>query len=193
LMELQQDTRARILLTALELFALRGYESVGVMEISEKSGISKPTLYHHFGNKRGLLDAVIGVYGAEMLRIVELGTRYNHDLVLNLTMLTREMVSFGVRNQPFYRFYLALSASPPESEGYAAFETFRRTNCAYLEKLFTSASSDHRNMRNREKAYSETFQGMMRTWTLLVINGEAEFNDDLLYRAVHQFMHGIFS
>ena len=38
------DNRERILETALELFYARGYDAVGVQEIAEKSGVTKPTL-----------------------------------------------------------------------------------------------------------------------------------------------------
>jgi TetR/AcrR family transcriptional regulator len=64
---------------------------------------------------------------------------------------------------------------------------------ALLESMFIEASKDHGNMKGREKAYSETFQGMVRTWSTLIVNKELELTDDLLYKAVHQFMHGIFS
>jgi TetR/AcrR family transcriptional regulator len=62
-----------------------------------------------------------------------------------------------------------------------------------LEKLFNEAAADHGNMKNREKAYSRTFLGVVNAWALLVINREIELNDATLNRVVHQFMHGIFS
>ena len=45
------DTKSLLLAQALELFALRGYESVGTQEIVQRSGVTKPTLYHYFGSK----------------------------------------------------------------------------------------------------------------------------------------------
>ena len=53
------DNRSLILARALDLWAERGYDAVGVQEIVEAAGITKPTLYHYFGSKRGLLDALI--------------------------------------------------------------------------------------------------------------------------------------
>ena len=44
---------------ALELFAARGYDAVGVQEIVEAAGMTKPTLYHWFGSKQGLLRAAL--------------------------------------------------------------------------------------------------------------------------------------
>jgi len=62
-----------------------------------------------------------------------------------------------------------------------------------LGLLFIAAAADHGNMRGREKAYSETFQGMVRTWAMLVLNKEIELTEETLHRAFHQLMHGIFS
>jgi AcrR family transcriptional regulator len=53
------DSRERILQAAAELFAQRGYAGVGVDEVAARSGLAKTALYYHFGNKDGLLAAVL--------------------------------------------------------------------------------------------------------------------------------------
>ena len=45
------ENKERILECALELFYAKGYDAVGVQEIAERSGITKPTLYYYFGSK----------------------------------------------------------------------------------------------------------------------------------------------
>ena len=56
----QQATSAeRILSTALDLFAIKGYDATAVREICEAAGITKPTLYHFFGSKDGVLQALV--------------------------------------------------------------------------------------------------------------------------------------
>ena len=42
------DNREKILNCALELFHARGYDAVGVQEIAETAGVTKPTLYYYF-------------------------------------------------------------------------------------------------------------------------------------------------
>jgi AcrR family transcriptional regulator len=49
----------RILLSALELFASKGYDATSVREICEAAGITKPTLYHFFGSKEGVYRALV--------------------------------------------------------------------------------------------------------------------------------------
>ncbi len=54
-----RDTRERILLTALELFADRGYEAVSVSEIAGALGMTKGALYRHYRSKRDILDSIL--------------------------------------------------------------------------------------------------------------------------------------
>ena len=42
-----------------ESFYEKGYDAIGVQEIADAAGVTKPTLYHYFGSKYGLLQAVI--------------------------------------------------------------------------------------------------------------------------------------
>ena len=52
------DNRMNILQKALQLFYEKGYDAIGVQEIADAAGVTKPTLYHYFGSKYGLLEAV---------------------------------------------------------------------------------------------------------------------------------------
>jgi AcrR family transcriptional regulator len=190
---METTNRQNIIQIALDLFAAHGYEATGVQAIADLAGISKPTLYHYFGSKRGLLDAIIGEHGQPMFDLVDQGARYNHDLVMNLTIITRGVITFALSDKAFYRLYQTLSAAAPESHGYAASEPLRTAISSRLEELFVEAVGDHGNMKGRQTAYSHAFQGMYNTWALLVINKKIELTDEVLHRAVHQYMHGIFS
>ncbi len=54
-----KDTKDRILLTALRLFARDGYEAVSVSDIAGELGITKGALYRHYRNKRDVLDSIL--------------------------------------------------------------------------------------------------------------------------------------
>ena len=49
----------RIARIAARLFAERGFDATSVREIAEASGVTKPTLYYHFGSKQGLGEAIL--------------------------------------------------------------------------------------------------------------------------------------
>jgi AcrR family transcriptional regulator len=52
--------REQILGCALELFRKQGYDRTSLREISERLGISKSGLYHHFGAKDDLVMSLVG-------------------------------------------------------------------------------------------------------------------------------------
>ncbi len=43
---------------AAEIFAEHGFSGVGMRELSSRCGVGAPTLYHYFGSKENLFDAV---------------------------------------------------------------------------------------------------------------------------------------
>ena len=53
------DTKERILLTALRLFAKDGYEAVSVSDIAGDLEITKGALYRHYQNKRDIFDSIV--------------------------------------------------------------------------------------------------------------------------------------
>ena len=55
----QEDTKKKILESALELFSSRGYDSVSVGEIAEAVGIKAPSLYNHYPSKKAIFDAIV--------------------------------------------------------------------------------------------------------------------------------------
>jgi AcrR family transcriptional regulator len=51
----RQETRARIVDAATELFAERGFDAVSVMEIARRAGVVEKTVFNHFPVKEGLV------------------------------------------------------------------------------------------------------------------------------------------
>lgn len=65
--EMVEATRARLLQTARRAFATRGYAAASMDELTAEAGLTRGALYHNFGDKAGLLKAVIDQIDAEML------------------------------------------------------------------------------------------------------------------------------
>ena len=188
------DNRDVILARALELWSRRGYDAVGVQEIVESAGITKPTMYHYFGSKRGLLDALVedrfaGLRDAALVP----AAAYNRDIVRTLESIVRGYFAFARDNADFYRMFLAFSFAPAGSDEFSAVAGPAAAQREALERLFEAAALQHGNMRGRQKAYAATFLGMINTYVALALKGDATLDDELVYRATHQFMHGIFS
>ena len=53
------ETRDRLLLAAAELMHESGEPTASTRAVCDRAGVEAPTLYHHFGSKQALIDAVI--------------------------------------------------------------------------------------------------------------------------------------
>ncbi len=53
------DTKELILITALRLFAMNGYEAVSVSMIASEIGMVKSALYKHYKSKRDIFDSIL--------------------------------------------------------------------------------------------------------------------------------------
>jgi AcrR family transcriptional regulator len=66
-------TRQRIVNTALELFARQGITETTTRQIADHAEVNEVTLFRHFGNKHGLLLAVLQEFLQEYLLVTQLG------------------------------------------------------------------------------------------------------------------------
>lgn len=61
-----EQTRATLLATARKVFSECGYADTSMDDLTAQAGLTRGALYHHFGDKRGLLAAVVEQIDAEM-------------------------------------------------------------------------------------------------------------------------------
>jgi AcrR family transcriptional regulator len=59
---------------ARELFAARGFADVGLDEIAAAAGVTRGAVYHHFGSRRGMFDAVHAWAQGEVARTIAVAT-----------------------------------------------------------------------------------------------------------------------
>ena len=187
------EARQHLLHQALGLFSSRGYDAVGVQQVVEAAGVTKPTLYHHFGSKRGLLDALLGEHFEPLNERLRRAADYRGDLPLTLARVSLTFFAEAEREPSFARLRLALLFAPPESEACGAVTPWLGAQQTILESMFEAASRDHGNMRGRHHAYAASFLGLLNTYVGLALNGYEELNEPLSHTLVHRFTHGIFS
>jgi AcrR family transcriptional regulator len=60
------ETRAKLLAAGRKAFATVGYADASMDDFTAEAGLTRGALYHHFGDKRGLFQAVVTQIDAEM-------------------------------------------------------------------------------------------------------------------------------
>ena len=103
----------RILSAALDLFAVRGYDATAVREICEAAGITKPTLYHFYGSKEGVLQALVASGFVRFRRLVDSAMAHPGSFRERLKIVARALFD-SARQQPLYwRFMHGIVWAPP--------------------------------------------------------------------------------
>lgn len=64
--EMIEATRAKLLATARRAFREAGYAATSMDDFTAAAGLTRGALYHHFGDKKGLLAAVVEQIDGEM-------------------------------------------------------------------------------------------------------------------------------
>lgn len=64
--EMIAETRAKLIAAARRAFATVGYVNASMDDFTAEAGLTRGALYHHFGDKKGLFEAVIAQIDSEM-------------------------------------------------------------------------------------------------------------------------------
>lgn len=74
--ETMEENRGKLIAAARKAFAENGYSAASMDELTASAGLTRGALYHNFGDKRGLLAAVVDQIDTEMAsRAKEIGAQ----------------------------------------------------------------------------------------------------------------------
>ena len=96
------DARRAILDATGSLLVEEGYESFSIRRLVERCGYTAPTIYHHFGDKPGLLDALLEEVFQKLVRSIR-RVPESDDPIEYLRALARSFVRFGLKYPTHYR------------------------------------------------------------------------------------------
>ena len=103
----------RVILDATEaLLVDEGYARFSIRKLVNRCGYTAPTIYHHFGDKRGLIDALL----EERFRVVHelmAAIPRGPDAALHLREMARAFLRFALENPDHYRL---LTMPRPETQ-----------------------------------------------------------------------------
>src|SRR5262245_56203566 len=96
----------RLLLSALNLIAEKGYNGVTTLEIATAAGLSEKTLFRHFGSKQKLLEAAYDRYhyAEEMKKLF--AEKLEWELETDLLLITKTYHEIMNRNRKMIQISL---------------------------------------------------------------------------------------
>jgi len=97
---------------AARLFASRGFDATSVRTIVEAAGVTKPTLYYHFGSKEGLAQALLTNPMTEFVTHLKHCLAASDDPVANLASQLGAHFTFMRDDPDRGRFFYALYFGP---------------------------------------------------------------------------------
>lgn len=188
------DNRTKILETALDLFYAKGYDAVGVQEIAEKSGVTKPTLYHYFGSKYGLLESLIRTHYDAFESDPAWSEISAEELPVALYRVVKIFFSLAQTKPKFYSLFMSMLYAGEASEMKKAVIPYAARQMESMTRLFTQARPVIGNMNGRQQQYAVTLIGMINHYLLVYLTrgDDQMLSDERAFAVVHQFMHGIY-
>ncbi len=190
------ENREKLLSCALDLFYARGYDAVGIQEIVDKAGVTKPTMYYYFGSKKGLLEALIQHSFTELMEAMETAARRQPQerFPQVLYRVAQTFLTYAISHEKEYKFSLALYYTGAENEGHIAVQPWVSRYYQRMVQLFLEAKDELGNMNGRQEQFAQGFQGLLDAAFLIACGRqETEITEEKIRNIVQQFMYGIYS
>jgi len=102
----RSEARGAILGAAEILLVERGLGGFSMRRLAARCGYTLPTIYHHFGDKPGLLDALLEERFRDVLEVLRV-IPPQQDPAAAVRALMHSFVEFGLRNPTHYQLLVA--------------------------------------------------------------------------------------
>ncbi len=102
----KEETRKKLLKSALKLFSENGYEGTTTKSIAEKSGVNELTLFRHFESKKNLFLACINEELDIEEELKEIHIEPSDDLKSDLTKIGMEIGQKVIENSELMKIML---------------------------------------------------------------------------------------
>jgi AcrR family transcriptional regulator len=105
-------TEERIMKAALDLLEKGGVEAVTTRAVCETAKVTAPTLYHHFGDKDGLLRAVVA-QGVDRFMAQKRANRQTADAAADLRRSWDSWIAFALERPKLFRLMIESTRGDP--------------------------------------------------------------------------------
>jgi len=152
---LEPTARQRLLETATELFAERGYAGTSVREIVGRAGVSKPVLYYYFKNKEGLYYAILEWAADVQQGILEEIFAAKGTVLDRFIYLYRRVLEGVSEYRHLYKMIHGLMYGPPQGAPAYDFPKYQRHMFDAVKRIYTNGltASERESVDGDEVAF----------------------------------------
>jgi AcrR family transcriptional regulator len=180
----REDARRAILDATESVLVEGGPEGLSMRTVASRCGYAAPTIYHYFGDKTGLIDALLEERFSRLLRRLQRVSK-GQDPVAYLAQLARAFLRFGTDYPSHYQLLTAGSEGdrpPPQS----------------AERARDLMEAPIRALAEAGRLRSSDCDALLQTlWALLhgiisltTSRPDYEWSEDLVDTAIDTFLHG---
>lgn len=152
-------TRQKILATATELFAARGYFGVSMQDLAEVLGVSKAALYYHFPSKGQLFLEVVEQVFASLWKEIREAAREARNPAEALIRVLETYLSFTLERPEAALLHQPTGAGLEREVSQTIINVNRQIK-KFFEELFREAALEEAGQR-------QALREMVETLTLL--------------------------
>ncbi|MFF3132364.1 TetR/AcrR family transcriptional regulator [Streptomyces mirabilis] len=175
------STKARILEVAAELVANSPDGDVSTRAVCEAAGVGAPALYRHFGDKEGLLSAVVD-HGYEKYLTTKRSRRPGTDPIQDLRDGWDTHTDFALRNPNLYRLMNSPAMRTPPA---AALESHRILT-ADLRR-----AAEQGKLRLAPELAAQMIMSANVGVSLMLVSRPTTFTDETLSRRIRDAVHAV--
>lgn len=184
-----------IMEVALELFAEEGYESTGVALIVERAEVTKPTLYHYFGNKEGLLRSIFEKHFDPFMKELDKIVFDDNDVMNSIFGLFECYLRQSQHNETFFWLIDHLRKAPVKSMSYHIVSQYYSAEMKFLLSRIERVCLNHPNLAGQEPFLAINFLSLINGFIEIHIRNQTlqQCNSQQILGLTKQFLYGIYS
>jgi AcrR family transcriptional regulator len=180
----REDARRAILDATEALLIEQGIDAFSMRRLVERCGYTAPTIYHHFGDKKGLLETLLEERFQQMIDVVRRVKR-SDDPVETLRSMSLACVRFGLRNPSRMQLLTMIPdpSDPPQSSVEAR---------ALIETPLMELERQGRLLaRDTEEAFQCLWIAMHGLMSMLTTRPDYEWSKNLVRTSLDAMLRGL--
>ena len=151
----QLNARERLLDTAIDMFAKKGYAGTSVREIVSRAGVSKPVLYYYFQSKEGLFLAILDMAENLQKQLLSEILKSTGSVLDRLLMLYQSIYAGIDKHRRLYKLIHGLIFGSPQGAPEYDFSRYHRHMINAICEIYNAgiAEGQVKNIVAEEVAY----------------------------------------